>query len=100
MLIRNFNERGGPAKTRTFWEQKVHKILEKKNEGGLFYAVQKESNPHAQVRVLHHNNLLLCQEFQGVENTNIQAEIPSKSALTREAKRKEHQRLSSYLEIM
>ena len=39
-----------------------------------------------------------CQEFQGFENTNIQANLPSKSARTREAKRKDHQRVSSHLE--
>ena len=44
---------------RAFWEQKVYKTAEKKDEDGLFYAVQEERDPHA--RVLHHNNLLSCQ---------------------------------------
>ena len=76
----------------------MYKILEKKDEDGLVYAVQEDSDPHPQVRVLHLNNLLSCQGFQGFENTNIQAQIPSKSAQTRGAKRKEHQRVSNYLE--
>ena len=60
--------------------------------------MQEESNPHAWVRVLRRNNQLSCQEFQGFENTNIQAKLPSKSAWTREANRKAHQRVSSHLE--
>ena len=60
--------------------------------------MQEESNPHAWVRVLRRNNLLSCQEFQGFENTNIQAKLPSISAWTREANRKAHQRVSSHLE--
>ena len=68
VLVRNLN---GPDKIRAFWEQKVCKILEKKDEDGLVYAVREESDPHAQVRVPHRNNLLSCQEFQGFENTNM-----------------------------
>ena len=98
MLVRNLNERGRPAKTRAFWEKKVYKILEKKNEDGLVYAVQEESNPHAWVRVLHCNNLLSCQEFEGFKNSNMQAKVPSKSARTKEARRKQHQRVSNCLE--
>ena len=93
VLVRNLNEKGGPGITRAFWGQKVQK-----DEDGLVYAVREESDPHTRVRVLHRNNLLSRQEFQGFENTNIQAQRPSKSARTREAKREEHQRVSNYLE--
>ena len=58
VLVRNLNKKRGPSKIRAFWEQKVYKILEKKDEDGLVYAVRKESNPHAWVKVLHCNNLL------------------------------------------
>ena len=78
VLVRKLNEKGEPSKARAFWEQKVYKIAEKKDEDGLVYAVRKESNPHARVRVLHRNNLLTCQEFQRFENTNMQAKLPSK----------------------
>ena len=94
VLVRNLNEKGGPGKTRAFWTQKVYKLLKKKDEDAV-YAVRVERDPHARLRVLHRNNLLSCQEFQSFENTNMQAQIPSKSAGTREAKRKEH---SNYLE--
>ena len=64
VLVRDLNGRGGSGKTRAFWEQKVYKILEKKDEDGLVYPVQEESE----------------------------------STRTREAKRKEHQIVSNYLE--
>ena len=98
VLVTNLNKKGGPGKTRVFWEQKVYKILEKKDGDSLVYAVREESNPYVRVRVLHRNNLLSRQDFQGFENTNMQVQIPSKSVRTREANRKEHQRVSNYLE--
>ena len=52
VLVKNLNERGGSGKTKAFLEQRVYKILEKKDEDGLVYAAQEESNPHARVRVL------------------------------------------------
>ena len=30
ILVRNLNEKGGPHKTKAFWQQKMYKILEKK----------------------------------------------------------------------
>ena len=48
VLVRNLNEReGGPGKTRAFWEQKMYKIFEKKDEDDLVYAVQEKSDLHA-----------------------------------------------------
>ena len=38
------------------------------------------------------------QEFQDFENTNMQTKVPSKSTRTREAKRKQYQRLSNHFE--
>lgn len=39
VLVMNLYERGEPGKTKTFWEQKVLKILKKKD------AVSEKSNP-------------------------------------------------------
>ena len=41
VLVRNLSEKGGSGKTRAFWEQKVYKILEKKDEDDLVYAVRE-----------------------------------------------------------
>lgn len=63
-MVRNLNEREGLGKTTTFGDQKVYKIIAKKDEDGLVFVVQEESNPHTRVRFLHYNNLLSCQEFK------------------------------------
>ena len=52
----------------------MYKNLKKKDEDGLVYAVQEESNPHTRVRVLHHSDLLSHQELQGCETTNMQTD--------------------------
>ena len=75
VLVRNLNLKGGPSKTRAFWEQKVYKTLEKK-EDGLVYAVQEESYPHARVRVLHRNNLLSCHSFQALKTPTCKLSYP------------------------
>ena len=63
MLVRNLTERGGPGKLCSFWEQKIYRIKEKKDEDGLVYSVVEEGNPKSSVRVLHRNRLLSCEQF-------------------------------------
>ena len=63
VLVRNLTERGGPGKIRSFWEQKIYQIKEKKDEDGLVYVVVEEGNPKSRVRILHRNQLLLCEQF-------------------------------------
>ena len=54
---------GGTGKIRSFWEQKIYRTKEKKDEDGLVYAVVEEGNPKSRVRVLHRNHLLSCEQF-------------------------------------
>ena len=61
--MKNLTERWGPGKFRSFWEQKIYRIKEKKDKDGLVYAVVEEGNPKSRVRVLHRNNLLSCEQF-------------------------------------
>ena len=63
VLVRNLTERGGPGKLCSFWEQKIYRIKEKKDEDGLVYSVVEEGNPKSSVRVLHRNRLLSCEQF-------------------------------------
>ena len=77
MLVRNLTERGGTGKMRSFWEEKIYKVLQQKDEDGLVYAVQEEQQPNAKVRVLHRNNLLSCDEFPGFDHQYNR--LPSKS---------------------
>ena len=59
VLIKNVVERGGPGKLRSFWEQDIYVVKERKGgPDGVVYAVQKEHEPRGKLRVVHRNMLL------------------------------------------
>jgi hypothetical protein len=59
VLVRNRREQGGPGKIRSYWEQQVYVVLERKG-GGVVYVVQSKSNTKGEKRTLHRNMLLPC----------------------------------------
>ena len=61
---KKFNsERWGLGKIRSFWEQQMCRIEERKNNDGLVYAVVEQGDPKSRVRVLHRSHLLSREEF-------------------------------------
>ena len=64
VLVKNVREKGGPGKIRSFWEDKVYEVLERKGgDEGVVYRVRKLGDPNGEERTLHRNMLLLCNEF-------------------------------------
>ena len=63
VLVRNMSERGGTGKLRSFWEEKVHTVLESFGEKPVLYKVQAENDSNGRTRNLHRNMLMLCDDL-------------------------------------
>ena len=59
VLVKNVLEKGGPGKLRSFWEDKVYIVMNRKDPLNAVYEVRPESQP-GRTRTLHRNLLLPC----------------------------------------
>ena len=58
VLVRNMTERGGPGKLRSYWEQEIYVVTQKRKDMPV-YEVKPETG-NGRSRVLHRNLLLPC----------------------------------------
>ena len=59
VLVKNLLEKGGPGKLRSFWENTIYEVVERKDPNNAVYTV-KPLNTQGRQRVLHRNLLLPC----------------------------------------
>ena len=84
VLVKNVREKGGPGKLRSYWEQKVYVISEKK--GDVVYSVlgEGEKDPK-KIRTVHRNMLLpVSQWFQLEKVKKVSAKSSSRSKFKEE----------------
>ena len=60
-LVRNMTEHGGPGKLRSYWEQEIYVVTQKRKDMPV-YEVKPETG-NGRSRVLHRNLLLPCSYF-------------------------------------
>ena len=64
VLIKNVRETGGPGKLRSHWEKYLYEVIAKKGgEDSVVYDVRRIGHPDAEIRTVHRNMLLLCNEL-------------------------------------
>ena len=61
VLVRNMREKGGTGKLRSFWEEKIFKVIEKKKDLPV-YKVMDLANKK-DIRVLHRNLMMKCNDL-------------------------------------
>ena len=59
VLVKNVREKGGPGKLRSFWEERVYRVIERKGEGPV-YVIEPERG--GEKRTIHRNLLFHCSE--------------------------------------
>ena len=62
MLVRNLSKRGCPGKFRSYWEDTVLHVVERKGEARSVYEVKPESGVGRR-RVIHRNLFLPCDDL-------------------------------------
>ena len=77
VLVKNVVERGGPGKLRSFWEEKIYIVLNRKDPNSAVYEVGPE-NQDGRTRVLHRNLLMPCPFLPYAERQKATGKCPNK----------------------
>ena len=78
VLMQNCREKGGTGKLRSYWEENVFEVVEKKSELPVYKI--RNINKKKDERVVHRNLLMLCNELPAdVFKDVVEVKVPAKS---------------------
>ncbi|CAL9690550.1 unnamed protein product [Knipowitschia caucasica] len=87
VLLRNFKERGGPGKLRSYWEDSVYVIVAQKSPDMPVYEIKPEQGGKS--RTVHRNLLLPCDSLPVEGLDNKQQSKQKKKTRTKERRQEE-----------
>ena len=96
VLVRNYREKGGTGKLRSFWEESIFVVLGKK-EGLPVYKVKNVKNAK-DIRVVHRNKLMKCEELPLDVFEGPGKEPETKKATNKHAVKKDRENIARLLE--
>ena len=78
VLVKNVREKGGPGKIRSYWEQKVYVVNEKKGEV-VYSVIEEGEKDETKKRVLHRNMLLPVSQWFLLERPKKSMKTPKRN---------------------
>ena len=83
ILVRNLHERGGTAKLRNYWEEKVHVVIDRRKESPIY--ILKAEDGSGVERTFHRNLLVPCDllPFEGTLSSDKRKEKSKSSSYRR-----------------
>lgn len=92
-MVRNFKERGGPGKLRSYLEDKIYVVTERKHKDSHVYAVKLERGA-GKTRVLHGNLLQRCNFLPVKTETDVKNMMDRKNQRQDRNGRKQEQSIA------
>ena len=87
VLVKNLREKGGTGKLKSHWERQIFTVLKQQEELPVYH-VQNLKNPR-DVRVLHRNHLMKCEQLAADVFDDEEEETPVKKNTRQNVKTKE-----------